>query len=116
MSFVADFLLPLVTGGPLRVGQPIGPRRLAGMIRASGHEYPERLADLASARQQRARLLLPDLPAPPLDETTIRLGAAVHNLLALGPLSPRPRLAARVVAATEAFAALGSPATAEEAV
>ncbi len=116
MSLLDDFLLPLVSGGPMRVGRPIGPRRLETLLRASAGEPAERVAELARVRHQRARVLIADLSPPPLDEATIRLGAAMHNLLALGRILDRAPLAERVAAVTETFADLGPPATVEEAV
>ncbi len=56
---------------------------------------------------------------PPFDETTLRLGAALHDLLALGHPElggSRSRRADRVAAAALELAAIGSPPTAREAV
>jgi hypothetical protein len=78
--------------------------------------------ELAAGRWRRARALLYELPAPPLDEASLRLGAAVHNLLllshpALGDedaAADRTRL--RVAEAAEALADVGPPDSAGEAV
>src|SRR4051812_18747137 len=94
--FVGRFLLPLVKGGTLHVGRPLGPKAIAAMVRtwragarrafSSLEDMAEEdaIAELGRLRQARARALVYDAGTPPLDETTIRLGAAVHNLLALG--------------------------------
>ena len=120
-SFVSSFLLPLVRGGRLHVGRPLGPsaplrfeRLLAAGIDA------EAVEDLAAARREVAARFLRDAAAPPLDETTLRLGAALHDLLVLvhpaleGAGSSRRQ--ARVAAAAHALASLGPPASAAEAV
>src|SRR6185369_1467153 len=77
-------------------------------------------AELAESRQRALASLVPSPPLPPLDETTWRLGAAVHDLLALGhPEVGGGRGAEarieRVAAAAKALAGLGPPASATEA-
>src|SRR5664279_1617776 len=94
--FVSEFLLPLVKGGALHVGRPLGPRSVerigaalaaapagfaVGEIKAPlGNELPpeeaEALVELARYRRRRIAELLPTSPAPPLDMVTLRLGAA----------------------------------------
>jgi hypothetical protein len=137
--FVSRFLLPLVKGGPLHVGRPLGARAIAEMVEiwragtrrsfTSLEDMAEEdaLAELGRLRQARARALLHDAPSPPLDEAALRLGVGVHNLLALG----HPELGAgltanlagralerrqqQIVDATLPIADLGPPATALEA-
>jgi hypothetical protein len=123
--FVSNFLLPLVRGGVLHVGRPLGRRaveRLERLIAAAertpGAGAP--LAALAASRQAAAARFLIGAPAPPLDEDSLRLGAALHDLLALG----HPEIAGRglearqdrIAAAALALASLGPPATAADAV
>jgi hypothetical protein len=117
-AFVQTFLLPLVCGGRLHVGRPLGAAAVERLARAAGEG--EAADALAAARREVARRFLPQAEAPALDETTLRLGAALHDLLVLvhpgleGPGATRRQ--ARVAAAAHALASLGAPASAEEAV
>jgi hypothetical protein len=137
--FVSRFLLPLVKGGTLHVGRPLGTRAIAAMARTwragarraftSLEDMAEEdaLTELGRLRHARARTVLFEAAAPPLDETTLRLGVAVHNLLALGHPDLEGGLAAglagralqrrqeQIVEATLPIADLGPPSTAEEA-
>jgi hypothetical protein len=132
--FVSEFLLPLVKGGPLHIGRPLGPRavdRLIGGILGSteGNEGAvellpaaerQALIELARYRRQRIAELMPAAEAPALDAVTLRLGAALHNLLALG----HPEIAGRgvesrqdrIATAAATLAAAGAPRSAREAV
>jgi len=125
--FVSEFLLPLVKGGPLHIGRPLGPRavdRLIGGILGSteGSEVAvellpaaerQALTELARYRRQRIAELMPAAEAPALDAVTLRLGAALHNLLALG----HPEIAGRgvesrqdrIATAAATLAAAGAP-------
>jgi hypothetical protein len=122
-SFVSSFLLPLVRGGRLHVGRPLGPRALERLgprvVERLGPRADEWLA-LARCRRAVATRFLPDVPAPPLDETTLRLGAALHDLLVLvHPGLDGPRIARRqerVAAAAHALAAVGAPLSAVDTV
>jgi hypothetical protein len=134
--FVSRFLLPLVKGGSLHVGRPLGQRAIAAMVdtwRAGVRRSftsledmaeEDALAELGRIRQSRVRAVLYEAATPPLDEATLRLGVGVHNLLALG----HPGLATgmgggrvlerrqeQIVEATLPIADLGPPPTAEEA-
>jgi hypothetical protein len=132
--FVSEFLLPLVKGGALHIGRPLGPRavdRLIGGILGSAEGVEgavellpaserQALADLARYRRQRITELMPAAEAPVLDAVTLRLGAALHNLLALG----HPEIAGRglesrqdrIATAAATLAAAGAPRSAREAV
>lgn len=122
--FVSHFLLPLVRGGALHVGRPLGQRavaRLLGLVPAGSAadadgSYPR--AALAAARRAVVAAYLPTVSTPPLDEVTIRLGAALHNLLALGHpglAGPGlPRRQERIADAALALAAIGAPPSARE--
>jgi hypothetical protein len=134
--FVSRFLLPLVKGGAMHVGRPLGQRAIEAMVstwRAGARRSftsledmaeEDALAELGRIRQARVRAVIYEAAAPPLDEATLRLGAGVHNLLALG----HPGLASgvsaartlerrqeQIVEATLAIVDLGPPPTAEEA-
>jgi hypothetical protein len=131
--FLSEFLLPLVKGGALHVGRPLGRaavERLAPILRAAAEPLAAGEGASASAAQRaaaelgrRRRLaiveMLPVATPPPLDETALRLGAAVHNLLALAhpELSGRGHEARqdRIAAAALDLASIGPPATVTEA-
>ena len=77
------------------------------------------LAKLAACRVTNAHHVSPLLVPPPLDETSLRLGAALHDLLALGHPElggARSRRADRVAAAALELASVGAPRSASEAV
>jgi hypothetical protein len=120
-AFVSQFLLPLVQGGRLHVGRPLGAPAVERLGRQldTGAELEAVLA-LAAARRDVAARFLRDAAAPPLDQATLRLGAALHDLLVLvHPAIEGPgvtRRHARVAAAARVIASLGPPPTAEEAV
>jgi hypothetical protein len=134
--FVSRFLLPLVKGGALHVGRPLGHRAIEAMVstwRAGARRSFTSLEDMAEEdaltelgriRQSRVRAVMYEAAVPPVDEATLRLGVGVHNLLALG----HPSLAGgmsgvrglerrqeQIVEATLPIADLGPPPTAEEA-
>jgi len=120
-SFVSSFLLPLVRGGRLHVGRPLGPRAVERLGRlASSVAEDEAAHALAVSRRAVAARFLRAAASPPLDEATLRLGATVHDLLVLvhpaidGPTVARRQ--ARIAAAAQALASLGAPASAVEAV
>ncbi len=115
-AFVSSFLLPLVRGGRLHIGRPLGMRAVESLGRAEDAAAEE----LAEARRAVAARFLSDAPAPPLDGATLRLGAALHNLLVLvHPGMDGPGVARRqerVARAAHALASLGAPGSAREAV
>jgi len=124
--FVPDFLLPLVRGGALHVGRPLGAtavRRVLDSARRmaaapAGGADPVRA--LARARAEVIGRFMPAAALPALDETAVRLAAALHDLLALGhPDLAGPGLSRRqerIAAAARGLAAVGPPRTAAEAV
>lgn len=131
--FVSGFLLPLVRGGPLHVGRPLGLREVATLVEAwslppetgstpSPPGEHERAASeqLRRLRGARARALLLTAPDPPIDEATIRLGAALHDLLVLSHPdlgdAREERARRRVAEAALALAEVGSPRTVVSAV
>ena len=125
--FVLEFLLPLVGGGALRVGRPLGPRAVTRVMeavaRAGGDptdDEAEPIAMLGAGRRAVAGRHLPAGAAPPLDEVTVRLGAALHDLLALAhPDLVGPGLGRRqeqIALAAFELASVGSPSSAREAV
>lgn len=118
--FVSEFLLPLVRGGILKVGRPLFPRDVDGLMRvkdeARGSAEGDAFTALGSARRRALLPLVSDPPAARLNEESWRLGAAVHDLLALA----HPRIGTgpgaesrieRVAAAATALADLGAPPT-----
>jgi len=129
-EFVAEFLLPLVRGGTLLVGRPLGRRELESELqprlpamergRDSALRTRSALEELRQCRWRVATTLLPEVAPPPFDEATLRLGHAVHNLLALlhpglaGPGAERRQ--ARLARSAAELGALGSPQSAVEAV
>jgi len=117
--FVSDFLLPIVRGGAAHVGRPLGLGGIARMARDLPVIEQAAVAKLADCRLASATRVAPVSAPPPLDETSLRLGAALHDLLALGHPEvggERSRRADRVASAAFELAAVGAPATAQEAV
>jgi hypothetical protein len=118
--FVATFLLPLVRGGAVRVGRPLGPAAIDRLAREVAGPEAEAAEALGASRLVVAARLLPTAAPPPLDETSLRLGAALHDLMALS----HPGLAGpgivkrqqRIAYAAFALAAVGPPTSAREAV
>src|SRR5450432_3883385 len=127
-SFVSQFLLPLCRGGALHVGRPLGERAFARLLALAAADRPRQgdgmvpdpFMALAAARRALAARHLPTLAAPPLDEITVRLGAALHNLLALGHPdlagSGLARRQARIADSALALAAVAAPQSARETV
>lgn len=119
-AFVADVMLPLVSGGTLAVGRPLSLRDVRALMRTHA-ERPatgerDAAAALERARRQSLEPLVPVAPELGLDEAAWRLGAAVHNLLALAHprIATGPGADARVQRVSEAaaeLAALGAPDT-----
>lgn len=129
--FVSDFLLPLVRGGTLAIDRPLSRKTVEALARAHGRGVAglrrvgshtpdpvetEAAEALARARYEALVPLVPDAPAPGMDEDTWRLGGAVHDLLALA----HPAIATgvgsdarveRVAVEAAALASLGPPAT-----
>jgi hypothetical protein len=127
-QFVSQFLLPLVRGGALHIGRPLGRKAVARLLALASalspdgenHPDPNPTRALADGRRQVSAHYLPTIAPPPLDETTLRLGAALHNLLALGhPELLGPGLARRQQRIAEAallLADVGPPGSARETV
>ena len=96
--FVSDFLLPIVRGGPVHVGRPLGLEAVARMLRDPCPIVGRRrrwttlaACRVASARAGRAR----GRRRRRSTRRALRLGAALHDLLALG----HPELGRRAIAA-----------------
>lgn len=128
--FVSDFLLPLVRGGKLAIDRPLSRKSVEALARAhgravaglrSGGRAPdpgegEAAEALARARHEALTPLVPDAPAPGMDEDTWRLGGAVHDLLALAHPAICTGVGSdarvqRVAFEAAALATLGPPAT-----
>jgi hypothetical protein len=118
--FVSSFLVPLVRGGAVRIGRPLGSQAVERLAREAAAAEPEAAGRLGASRLVVASRLLPTAAAPPLDETSLRLAAALHDLLALShPGLAGPGLAKRqqrIAYAAFALASVGPPASAREAV
>src|SRR5262245_48144378 len=82
--FVSDFLLPVVRGGAVHVGPPTGVPAGLRMPSEPPLLEAEALERLAGCRIASATRVAPVAVPPPFDETTMRLAAALHDLLALG--------------------------------
>jgi hypothetical protein len=119
-TFVSSFLVPLVSGGRLHVGRPLGTREIERLSRLGLGRAGDGAEALARGRLAVAARFLRAAAPPPLDETTLRLGAAVHDLLVLvHPGLEGPRVARRqerVAATAHALASVGAPRTPVEAV
>ncbi len=121
--FISRFLLPLVRGGTVEVARPLSLRDVDSLIRAHADRPApgerDAAAALTLARRHALAPLVPKVPPLPIDRATWRLGAAVHNLLALA----HPRIAEgpgadsrieRVAAAATVLAGVGPPSTLTE--
>lgn len=121
MDLVTGFALPLVAGGTLHVGRPVRRRRIAELLREvlEGEVPEDAVQKLQAQRHAIAAGLLPGAAPPPLDERTLRLAAAVHNILAM--LHPALRAGstsslARVAGEAEVLADLPPPRSEQECV
>jgi hypothetical protein len=118
--FLSAFVVPLVRGGAVHVGRPLGPEALDRLARAAAAAEPEAAATLAASRLAVAARLLPTSSPPALDETSLRLAGALHDLLALShPGLGGPGIInrqQRIAYAAFALAAVGPPPSAREAV
>jgi hypothetical protein len=119
--FVSKFVLPLLKGGRLHVGRPVGWSAVA-RARAGGaprgQDEARVLAEVARLRQACAAGLARDCEPPSLDESSLRLAAAAHNVLLLGhpEIARRPRDQERVAELAQELARLGPPPDLGEAV
>ena len=111
------FVLPLLGGGPLMVGQPVRPEE----ARAMGEELvraPIRELELLRLRQAKTVIAEPVLEEADADE--VGLWAALHNVLVLDH-PDRPRVWTRRItwrrleAAARTFLTLGQPSSLEQA-
>ena len=81
-GWLQRFVLPLVAGGDVRVQTAIGSHEVA-LLATGSWEDDEAARRIADARQAIMAEILIDPPAPSLDEPSIRLAAAMQNLLFL---------------------------------
>ena len=119
-QFISRFLLPLVRGGTLEVGRPLSRRGIEALARDHAlrptHGERDAAVALGVARRQAVAALVPQTALFDIDDDTWRLGAAVHDLLALA----HPRIASgpgsearigRIAAVATALGSLGAPRT-----
>jgi hypothetical protein len=81
-EFLGGFVLPLVAGGPLRVGRPIGEKE----IRHIEQDLPHAAVPLVEVDEARTAAVAEIVVQPPsfvFDSDELHLAAAVHNLLFL---------------------------------
>ncbi|HEV8322815.1 MAG TPA: hypothetical protein VG389_14470 [Myxococcota bacterium] len=96
-AFVGEFAAPLVCGGEMRVGRPLGERELRWFTSGTRADDPA-IAAIIDARDAVAREMLVRPPALlPLenDVPALQLLVAAHNLMALTHPSLRAGLVAR---------------------
>jgi hypothetical protein len=108
-EFLESFVLPLITGGDMHVGQPID----AATLQDYEQELPHASVPLVAIDEARERVLASIVVKPPpcvLDADELSLAAAVHNLLFLAhpdadgwSMSDSKR--AKIVSCAQSFAA-----------
>lgn len=81
--FVSDFMLPLVRGGSVHVARPLGMDAIARLAAELPATDTPAVAALGACRRAVVARAIPGATTPPLDEASLRLGAALHDLLAL---------------------------------
>jgi hypothetical protein len=111
--FASDFMLPLVRGGAIHVGRPLGVDAIA-RLREELPVFDGPAVDaLGACRRVVVTRMVPGA-APPLDDASLRLAAALHNLLALShpDIWHSSRRQERISMAALELASLGPPASA----
>ena len=81
--FVSDFMLPLVRGGPVHIGRPLGMEVIARLAEELPAIDSDAVDALGACRRVVVARVVPGPAAPPLDPASLRLAAALHDLLAL---------------------------------
>jgi hypothetical protein len=81
--FVSDFMLPLVRGGAVHVGRPLGMEAVARLAQDLPAIDGPAVDALAACRRVVVTRVVPGAAPPPLDDASLRLAAALHDLLAL---------------------------------
>ncbi len=120
-GFLGEFVLPLLKGGTLHVGRPVGwpalARLQARLARAEG-VLALQAAEIAQRRQAYAARMLAQVAPLQLEQASLRLLAAAHNLMVLGhpEMKGRERDQERVAELARDLAQLGPPAQESEAV
>jgi len=117
--FLSGFVLPLIKGGTLHVGRPVGWPDLDKLQARLGRagEGADLQTQVTRIRQSLAAALLARLEPLPLDHSSLRLLAAAHNLLLLGhpEMKRRERDQERVAELARGLADLGPPEHEQEA-
>src|SRR6185436_9115844 len=109
--FVSDFMLPLVRGGPVHIGRPLGMDVIARLAEELPAIDGDAVDALAACRRVVVARVVPAPAAPLLDQASLRLAAALHDLLALShpDIWHSSRRQERISEAALALAALGPP-------
>jgi hypothetical protein len=109
--FVSDFMLPLVRGGAVHVGRPLGMEAVARLAQDLPAIDGPAVDALAACRRVVVTRVVPGAAPPPLDDASLRLAAALHDLLALShpDIWHSSRRQERISAAALELAALGPP-------
>ncbi len=112
--FVSDFMLPLVRGGSVHVARPLGMDAIARLAAELPATDTPAVAALGACRRAVVARAIPGATTPPLDEASLRLGAALHDLLALShpDVWHSARRQERISEAALALASLGPPTSA----
>jgi hypothetical protein len=104
-QWLHHFVLPLVAGGDVRVAHVIGARELKPLLE-SDFERDESARRIAEARHAIVSEIVLAPPEPALDEESLRLAAAMQNLLfLLHPGTRAPSVTRRRLRAVSAWAA-----------
>jgi hypothetical protein len=112
---ISDFVLPLLRGGALHVGRPLGwpdlARLQARLARRRDRLEMRAAVEVARLRQACAAGLLAGVGTMPLDHASLRLVAAAHNLLLLShpEMQGRARDQERLAGLARDMADLGQP-------
>jgi hypothetical protein len=117
--FLREFALPLMKGGEVHLGRPVGWSDIRKLSARLARDRRDALvaSEVVQRRQLFAATLLARVEAQPLDQADLRLLAAAHNLLVRGhpEMKGRVRVQERVAELTRDLADLGPPETDQEA-
>jgi hypothetical protein len=109
--FVSDFMLPLVRGGSIHIARPLGMEAVARLAEELPTTNGPAVAALGACRRAVVARAVPGATTPALDEASLRLAAALHDLLALShpDVWHSARRQERISEAALDLASLGAP-------